>query len=167
MILINNSRFSTLFRFFFISLIVFMSLRIWLIFISWNEISQESIATVLSTLLIGLFYDSAFTFYICTPIIILLTMASSHSEKSLTFNFLHKCVFITMLFILYLTVAAELIFWGEFSTRFNFISVDYLIYSHEVSQNILESYSVNKIIAIVLLFVLATYSLTHKQKHTN
>jgi len=35
---------------------------------------------------------------------------------------------------------AEWTFWAEFSSRFNFIAVDYLIYTHEVIGNIVESY---------------------------
>ncbi len=31
---------------------------------------------------------------------------------------------------------AEYLFWGEFSARFNFISVDYLVYRREVTNNI-------------------------------
>ena len=37
---------------------------------------------------------------------------------------------------------AETTFWIEFSTRFNFIAVDYLLYTHEVIGNIRESYPV-------------------------
>lgn len=42
-------------------------------------------------------------------------------------------------FLLFLAVL-ELAFWLEFSTRLNFIAVDYLLYSHEVIGNIRESY---------------------------
>jgi phosphoglycerol transferase MdoB-like AlkP superfamily enzyme len=37
--------------------------------------------------------------------------------------------------------AAELVFWNEFSSRFNFIAVDYLVYTNEVIGNIRESYN--------------------------
>ncbi|MFT4993905.1 MAG: hypothetical protein ACI965_000926 [Paraglaciecola sp.] len=46
---------------------------------------------------------------------------------------------------------AEGFFWEKFTTRFNFILVDYLVYSREVSNNIYESYSV--IIILELCFV--------------
>lgn len=42
---------------------------------------------------------------------------------------------------------AEITFWMEFSTRFNFIALDYLIYTHEVIGNIRESYPVGWIFA--------------------
>lgn len=44
---------------------------------------------------------------------------------------------------------AEMTFWMEFSTRFNFIALDYLIYTHEVIGNIRESYPVGLILAAI------------------
>ena len=51
--------------------------------------------------------------------------------------------------LLWLTVAAllfgavaEFLFWDEFATRFNFIAVDYLVYTREVVGNIRQSYPV-------------------------
>ena len=44
---------------------------------------------------------------------------------------------------------AEVTFWMEFSTRFNFIALDYLIYTQEVIGNIRESYPVGWILAAI------------------
>lgn len=44
---------------------------------------------------------------------------------------------------------AEVTFWLEFSTRFNFIALDYLIYTSEVIGNIRESYPVGQILAAI------------------
>lgn len=58
---------------------------------------------------------------------------------------------------------AELTFWFEFSTRFNFIAVDYLIYTDEVIGNIRESYPVPTILATIgLLAALTTWALRKK-----
>jgi hypothetical protein len=43
--------------------------------------------------------------------------------------------------------AAEGIFWNEFGTRFNFIAVDYLVYTREVVGNIRESYDLRALFA--------------------
>lgn len=43
--------------------------------------------------------------------------------------------------LLFEAIAAH-IFWDEFSTRFNFIAVDYLVYTNEVLGNIWESYPI-------------------------
>jgi hypothetical protein len=45
----------------------------------------------------------------------------------------------------------EHLFWTEFGTRFNFIAVDYLIYTREVVQNIWQSYPVGKFLNALLL----------------
>ncbi|MCX7898377.1 MAG: sulfatase-like hydrolase/transferase [Rhodocyclaceae bacterium] len=54
-------------------------------------------------------------------------------------------------FILLFLALAEATFWLEFSARFNFIAVDYLIYTHEVLGNIRESYPVGFLLAGIAL----------------
>lgn len=44
-------------------------------------------------------------------------------------------------------VVAELLFWNEFSSRFNFIAVDYLVYTREVVGNIWQSYPAGILLA--------------------
>lgn len=48
--------------------------------------------------------------------------------------------FSVIAFTLIFQMASEIIFWQEFGTRFNFIAVDYLVYTHEVIDNIMQSY---------------------------
>lgn len=58
---------------------------------------------------------------------------------------------------------AEWFFWDEFSARFNFIAVDYLVWTQEVWGNINESYPMPIIIAGILLVAgLVTYGLVRK-----
>lgn len=45
---------------------------------------------------------------------------------------------VSLLFVLLFVAAAEWTFWDEFQTRFNFIAVDYLVYTNEVLANIRE-----------------------------
>ena len=52
---------------------------------------------------------------------------------------------------------AEILFWEEFAVRFNFIAVDYLVYTTEVVKNIQESYPLPLILAGVLLLGIAWY----------
>lgn len=54
-------------------------------------------------------------------------------------------------FLLLCITVGEYIFWGEFGVRYNFIAVDYLVYTHEVIGNIMESYSIVPLIGITLL----------------
>ncbi len=55
------------------------------------------------------------------------------------------------LLLLIFTFAAEYIFWDEFGNRFNFIAVDYLIYTKEVIGNIAESYNLATIFGTIFL----------------
>jgi phosphoglycerol transferase MdoB-like AlkP superfamily enzyme len=63
----------------------------------------------------------------------------------------HKALRLTWLWLaialLLFGAVAEATFWLEFSTRFNFIALDYLIYTQEVIGNIRESYPVGNILA--------------------
>lgn len=47
------------------------------------------------------------------------------------------------------TAASEFAFWNEFGTRFNFIAVEYLVYSNEVIGNIRESYDLGVLLPAV------------------
>ncbi len=54
---------------------------------------------------------------------------------------------------------SEVLFWQEFGVRFNFIAVDYLIYTTEVVKNIKESYNLPAIVAGVLAVAAGFYFL--------
>ena len=45
--------------------------------------------------------------------------------------------------------ASELVFWNEFASRFNFIAVDYLVYTNEVIGNIRQSYNMPLLLSLV------------------
>jgi phosphoglycerol transferase MdoB-like AlkP superfamily enzyme len=53
--------------------------------------------------------------------------------------------------VVILAAFAEYFFWDEFGSRFNFIAVDYLVYTTEVIRNIAESYQVSLILPAALL----------------
>lgn len=64
-----------------------------------------------------------------------------------------------------LTVAAmELVFWSEFGVRFNFIAVDYLVYTHEVIGNIMESYPIFWMVLAVILAGIGVFKLMSRGK---
>ena len=54
---------------------------------------------------------------------------------------------------------SEYLFWNEFGVRYNFIAVDYLVYTSEVVGNIIESYPVWPILGALLLATLAVRQL--------
>ncbi|MFA6930351.1 MAG: LTA synthase family protein [Lentisphaeria bacterium] len=57
-------------------------------------------------------------------------------------------IFLVLSGMLFLMLA-ECVFWGEFASRFNFIAIDYLIYTTEVLTNIWESYPIFWLLAAI------------------
>jgi phosphoglycerol transferase MdoB-like AlkP superfamily enzyme len=63
---------------------------------------------------------------------------------------------ILIVFILLFNAVSEWFFWEEFTVRYNFIAVDYLVYTTEVIGNIKESYPVAWIVGFVALLSIIT-----------
>ncbi|RBH47163.1 LTA synthase family protein, partial [Pseudomonas sp. MWU13-2860] len=64
------------------------------------------------------------------------------------------------LFAMLFVAVAEWLFWDEFGVRFNFIAVDYLVYSDEVLNNVLESYPIGKLLSLLaVLAVVISFAL--------
>lgn len=125
---------------------------------------DSSISAIATTFFYGLVFDLVSACSISLPAILYLTilpnpLIGSKLDKILTFIF----TFLT-LFLLSFTALAEFTFWEEFKSRFNFIAVDYLIYTYEVIANIAESYPLPLLFAIVLLTTLLGMYFIHKQK---
>lgn len=66
------------------------------------------------------------------------------------------------LFALLFVAASELVFWNEFGVRFNFIAVDYLVYTTEVIGNIRESYPIGTWISLLALATVAIVWLSRR-----
>ncbi|GAB3023874.1 sulfatase-like hydrolase/transferase [Niabella terrae] len=73
-------------------------------------------------------------------------------DKVITYGYLSLA-----LIIIYFSLMAEFPFWDEFGVRFNFIAVDYLIYTYEVVSNINQSYPLPLIIAVLLALVIISF----------
>jgi len=63
--------------------------------------------------------------------------------------------FVIVAFAIGFTMIGEVLFWDEFTSRFNFIAVDYLVYTREVAGNIWESYPVGRMLAALAAAALA------------
>ena len=72
-------------------------------------------------------------------------------------------LFSILILILVFSAGGEIVFWDEFNVRYNFIAVDYLIYTTEVINNIIESYNMPLIIGSVLLVVFFVVFLIRKK----
>jgi hypothetical protein len=88
----------------------------------------------------GVAYDLGAAAFSALPLIVLLTLLPAGFFAYRWSRALAHVVGFVILYALLFDVAAEWTFWDEFGVRFNFIAVDYLVYTHEVVGNIRESY---------------------------
>ncbi len=88
------------------------------------------------------------------PFLLVLPLAA-FTYRSRTGQWLLRALCLLLVFGLLFASAADLVFWNEFGTRFNFIAVDYLVYTSEVIGNIEESYPVGWWLAGLAVLALA------------
>lgn len=70
-------------------------------------------------------------------------------------NTLYFIVLLIYVLSIILNGVSEYFFWNEFGVRYNFIAVDYLIYTNEVIGNVMESYPVIPLFSAILVVTLA------------
>ncbi|MEL1245747.1 LTA synthase family protein [Flavobacterium sp. DGU11] len=156
-------RFALLFSFIVWFLVVSQLLRVCFFIWQYDEVSWN-IINLLRTLLTGLLFDIGAVTYICVPALLYYVLLpnrwiGSWVDKALVWFFTSLTIF-----ILVFTFFAELTFWDEFKTRFNFIAVDYLIYTHEVVANINQSYPLPFLIGGVLIITAGILFLFYKRR---
>lgn len=143
----------------------FLSTLLRIVFIIWQikEIDLNILA-VLKTFFIGLCFDIGTISFFWSILGIYLLFY----PKRWIGNLVDKCIihfFISLtIFILVFSFFSEITFWEEFKSRFNFVAVDYLIYTNEVFDNINQSYPLHLIIPAIILFTLSCIFYLHKTK---
>ncbi|VXC55157.1 LTA synthase family protein [Pseudomonas sp. 8O] len=98
---------------------------------------------------VGLVYDLSFLLYAAAPMTLYLLLCPAWLWQRHWHQRLLIGVVAVSIFVMLFTAVAEWLFWDEFGVRFNFIAVDYLVYSKEVVDNILESYPIYPLLALL------------------
>ncbi|HOR26348.1 MAG TPA: LTA synthase family protein, partial [Opitutaceae bacterium] len=101
--------------------------------VSWD-------VSLLGAWAIGFVYDCAAGLLWGLPLWLALTVLPAGFFSRWWGRALAHIALMVALYALLFGAVAEWLFWDEFSTRFNFIAVDYLVYTQEVVGNIRESY---------------------------
>jgi phosphoglycerol transferase MdoB-like AlkP superfamily enzyme len=102
----------------------------------------------------GFIMDVVSAAYIASPLVLWLALAPKFVARSVLGRAL---VFVAVMAFSYgclVLALSEWLFWDEFGGRFNFIAVDYLLYTHEVLGNIWQSYPVGKLLLALVLPIL-------------
>ncbi|WP_265429824.1 LTA synthase family protein [Chryseobacterium sp. YIM B08800] len=156
-----RSRFSALFS--VLALYIILSFVIRIILLLWSVGDADlNLVYILRAFFTGFCYDltigSLFLFLYAVYLLIFpKRWIGSLFDKSFTYFYL------TLIFIIiYFSLLAEIPFWDEFGVRFNFIAVDYLIYTYEVVENINQSYPLPIIGVVLIGLIVSTFVLFKK-----
>ena len=98
---------------------------------------------------VGLWFDVAVVAFFLVPVCLYEALLPNRWRASRVHGVLRLLWLWLTIAVLLFGAVAEATFWFEFSTRFNFIAVDYLIYTREVVGNIRQSYPVGWILAAI------------------
>ncbi|HEY9399918.1 MAG TPA: LTA synthase family protein, partial [Luteimonas sp.] len=96
---------------------------------------------------VGLAFDLLTFIYFAWPMVLLLWLLPRARFAGRAARWALLAMGWLLVAIMLFVAVSEWTFWEEFQTRFNFIAVDYLVYTTEVIGNIRESYPVPAILA--------------------
>lgn len=131
-----------------------------LLLIKSNHEVDFTLLNISGIFLIGLFYDIVNALYAGIPLALYLWLMPERFFQKHWHQYVTAFIFFIITYLLIFNGIAEWFFWDEFNARFNFIAVDYLVYSTEVIGNIYESYPIislligTAVIAVGIVFYL-------------
>jgi phosphoglycerol transferase MdoB-like AlkP superfamily enzyme len=137
-------------------LLLHSGLRLVLMVQTWHA-AQLGFVSAAAVLGVGLAFDVV-TLILVLPAVLLLESALGTRKLTEPGRIRKGLILATAAFGLYAMgfgVMAEWFFWDEFGVRFNFIAVDYLIYTNEVVGNIRETFPVGTLLSLLAAFTLA------------
>lgn len=114
-------------------------------------------ASLAASFVIGGLYDIAAALWWILPLALLLALLPRAWFEWRVGRALAHGLLLGIIYLLIYGAVAEWLFWDEFGVRFNFIAVDYLVYTTEVIGNIRESYPLGGILIGVLMGALLVH----------
>lgn len=113
-----------------------------------------NIRNISGAFVVGLFYDLINAMYFVLPWMVIVWLTPTRVSMKQGYKWFVNGLLFFQIFLLLLNAVSEWIFWDEFESRFNFIAVDYLVYTQEVLGNIRQSYPVEIIIGVLILLTI-------------
>lgn len=148
-----NSRYIILFSFILFFLFASLCLRALFLSISIGQADLDGL-DILGIMAKGFVFDLTVGLCFTIPYSIYLLLLPQRWNRTLFNKIVTYFTVFLMVLITIFSFFAEYTFWREFESRFNFIAVDYLIYTYEVINNINESYPLPLLIGGVLIITL-------------
>lgn len=133
-------------------------------FMIWNFTQVEKgILSLTQTFVTGFFFDLGTISFFTIPYLAYLLIFPIKWQGTIADRILTYIGFFLGILIIYFSFFGEFTFWDEFQRRYNFIAVDYLIYTYEVVKNINESYPLPILISFLLMLVTLTIFLVSRK----
>lgn len=118
---------------------------------------------ILPALGIGALFDLGAATFALAPLVLLLWAWPERFAGALRWVF--PVLLLPLAGVLAFVGAAEFVFWNEFASRFNFIAVDYLVYTNEVIGNVRESYDLPLLLGGVAALALVVWAPAARGAH--
>jgi phosphoglycerol transferase MdoB-like AlkP superfamily enzyme len=133
-------------------ILVLLSLATRIVLLARADTVIEASASDLARIFgMGLFFDLVAASYFCLPFTLYLTFLPSRVARWKAHVWLFLAAYLAFIYLLMVVAVSEWVFWDEFAGRFNFIAVDYLVYTNEVLGNIWQSYPVGRWLALLAI----------------
>jgi len=98
----------------------------------------------------GVILEIVLTFLVIKTIIFAIMLCLPNKRQKIR-NILYFFTILIYVISIVFNSVSEYFFWNEFGVRYNFIAVDYLIYTNEVIGNIMESYPIVPLFSIIFV----------------
>src|SRR6478735_8716841 len=123
------------------------------------EVAVGSIGQWLGVFIVGFAFDLIAACYLLAPLVLWLALVPNRLARTRTHRAFVLLLIAAAAYGALVLAVAEWLFWEEFGARFNFIAVDYLLYTHEVLANIWQSYPTGKLLVVLALAAVALTAL--------
>jgi len=165
-------RYSAVLLFTIIFVSIAFVIRTVLVFFDFASL-ELTFSRALGIYVYGLFYDLVACSYFLIPFVLYNLVIPDRVFNSKIHKYISYGFFVIAVGILVASSVSEWFFWEEFQVRFNFIAVDYLVYTTEVISNIQQSYPMPLIISgmvatsgLIFVFVRKYFDLSFTGKST-
>lgn len=130
----------------------------------WDFSKVDTDALSLAQTIFNVFWQTSVAFaYAILPFLLFLFCLPRKWHYGKTDKIVSLIIFIIFTLVCTFTEVSELFFWDEFRSRFNFIAVDYLVYTNEVVGNIWQSYPMVPILSGIVIVATVVAAIVWKK----
>lgn len=148
----------------YIIFFLLLSFLVRITFVIWDFSEVDtSFFKITNTFIIGFLFDIGTISFFAIPYITYLLIIPKKLYGSVIDKIITYVAYSLGIIIFLFSFFAEITFWEEFERRFNFIAVDYLVYTYEVIKNINESYPIPILVSVIILILISILFLTKRK----